>query len=34
MAALAGGYGHLNYYRWNWVPQVDRGVPVEVEKIA
>jgi nitrate reductase alpha subunit len=32
---LAGGYGHLNYYRWNWVPQqVDRGVPVEVEKIA
>jgi hypothetical protein len=32
---LAGGYGHLNYYRWNWVPQqVDRAVPVEVEKIA
>jgi DMSO reductase family type II enzyme molybdopterin subunit len=32
---LAGGYGHLNYYRWNWVPQqVDRGVPVEVEKMA
>jgi DMSO reductase family type II enzyme molybdopterin subunit len=32
---LAGGYGHLNYYRWNWVPQqVDRAVPVEVEKLA
>jgi DMSO reductase family type II enzyme molybdopterin subunit len=32
---LAGGYGHLNYYRWNWVPQqVDRAVPVEVEKVA
>ncbi|MBI5290172.1 MAG: molybdopterin-dependent oxidoreductase [Chloroflexi bacterium] len=30
---LAGGYGHLRYYRWNWVPQqVDRGVSVEVEK--
>jgi len=32
---LAGGYGHLNYYRWNWVPQqVDRAVPVEVEKMT
>jgi len=32
---LAGGYGHLRYYRWNWVPQqVDRAVPVEVEKVA
>ena len=30
---LAGGYGHLRYYRWNWVPQqVDRAVSVEVEK--
>ncbi|HEU4758897.1 MAG TPA: molybdopterin-dependent oxidoreductase, partial [Dehalococcoidia bacterium] len=30
---LAGGYGHLNYYRWNWVQQqVDRAVSVEVEK--
>ncbi|MFQ5473075.1 MAG: molybdopterin dinucleotide binding domain-containing protein, partial [Dehalococcoidia bacterium] len=30
---LAGGYGHLNYWRWNWVQQqVDRVVPVEVEK--
>jgi len=32
---LAGGYGHLNYYRWNWVPQqVDRAVSVEVERVA
>lgn len=32
---LAGGYGHLNYWRWNWVQQqVDRAVPVEVEKMA
>ena len=32
---LAGGYGHLRYYRWNWVPQqVDRAVSVEVEKVA
>ncbi len=32
---LAGGYGHLRYYRWNWVPQqVDRAVSVEVEKTA
>jgi anaerobic selenocysteine-containing dehydrogenase len=30
---LAGGYGHLNYWRWNWVQaQVDRVIPVEVEK--
>ncbi len=30
---LAGGYGHLNYWRWNWVQQqVDRAIPVEVEK--
>ena len=32
---LAGGYGHLNYWRWNWVQQqVDRAVPVEVEKMT
>jgi len=32
---LAGGYGHLNYWRWNWVQaQVDRVVPVEVEKVV
>jgi DMSO reductase family type II enzyme molybdopterin subunit len=32
---LAGGYGHLNYWRWNWVQQqVDRAVPVEIEKMA
>ncbi len=32
---FAGGYGHLNYWRWNWVQQqVDRAVPVEVEKMA
>jgi DMSO reductase family type II enzyme molybdopterin subunit len=31
---LAGGYGHLNYYRWNWVQQqVDRAISVEVEKV-
>jgi len=31
---LAGGYGHLKYYRWNWLPQqVDRAVTVEVEKV-
>ncbi|MBI5118772.1 molybdopterin-dependent oxidoreductase [Candidatus Poribacteria bacterium] len=30
---LAAGYGHLNYYRWNWCTQpVDRAVSVEVEK--
>lgn len=30
---LAGGYGHLRYWRWNWVPQqVDRAVMVNVEK--
>ncbi|HEY5625980.1 MAG TPA: molybdopterin-dependent oxidoreductase, partial [Dehalococcoidia bacterium] len=32
---LAGGYGHLNYWRWNWVQQqVDRAIPVEVEKMT
>jgi nitrate reductase alpha subunit len=32
---LAGGYGHLNYWRWNWVQaQVDRVIPVEVEKVV
>jgi len=32
---FAGGYGHLNYWRWNWVQQqVDRAIPVEVEKMA
>jgi DMSO reductase family type II enzyme molybdopterin subunit len=30
---LAAGYGHLNYYRWNWATQpIDRAVSVEVEK--
>lgn len=30
---LAGGYGHLNYWRWNNVQQqVDRVIPVQVEK--
>ncbi|MBI4831075.1 MAG: molybdopterin-dependent oxidoreductase, partial [Candidatus Lindowbacteria bacterium] len=30
---LAGGYGHLSFYRWNWCTQpVDRAVSVEVEK--
>jgi anaerobic selenocysteine-containing dehydrogenase len=30
---LAGGYGHLNYYRWNWCIQpIDRAVAVEVKK--
>jgi len=30
---LAGGYGHLNYYRWNWCLQpIDRAVCVEVQK--
>ncbi len=30
---LAAGYGHLNYYRWNWCIQpIDRAVSVEVEK--
>ncbi len=30
---LAAGYGHLNYYRWNWCIQpIDRAVAVEVEK--
>jgi anaerobic selenocysteine-containing dehydrogenase len=32
---LAGGYGHLKYYRWNWLPQqVDRAVSVDVEKLS
>jgi len=31
---LAGGYGHLDYWRWNWVQQqIDRAVRVEVERI-
>ncbi|GAB4353719.1 MAG: hypothetical protein Kow0099_37950 [Candidatus Abyssubacteria bacterium] len=31
---LAGGYGHLSYYRWNWCIQpIDRAVSVEVEKV-
>ena len=30
---LAGGYGHLSYYRWNWCVQpIDRAVAVEVER--
>jgi len=30
---LAAGYGHLNYYRWNWCTQpIDRAVCVEVVK--
>ncbi|GAB4335138.1 MAG: hypothetical protein Kow0099_07530 [Candidatus Abyssubacteria bacterium] len=30
---LAAGYGHLNYYRWNWCTQpIDRSVSVEVQK--
>ncbi len=30
---LAAGYGHLNYYRWNWCTQpIDRAVSVEVKK--
>jgi DMSO reductase family type II enzyme molybdopterin subunit len=30
---MAGGYGHLNYWRWNWIPQqFDRATPVEAEK--
>ena len=32
---FAAGYGHLNYWRWNWVQQqVDRAIPVQVEKMA
>lgn len=32
---LAGGYGHLNYYMWNWQPQqVDRHVNVDIEPAA
>ena len=31
---LSGGYGHLNYYRWNWCLQpIDRAVAVEVKKV-
>ncbi len=31
---LAAGYGHLNYYRWNWCLQpIDRAVAVEVQKV-
>ena len=30
---LAAGYGHLNYYRWNWCLQpIDRAIAVEVKK--
>jgi DMSO reductase family type II enzyme molybdopterin subunit len=30
---LAGGYGHLDYYRWNWCIQpIDRAIAVEVSK--
>ena len=32
---LAGGYGHLKYWRNNWQPQqADRAIAVEVEKAA
>jgi anaerobic selenocysteine-containing dehydrogenase len=31
---LVGGYGHLDYYRWNWCTQpIDRAISVEVEKV-
>jgi anaerobic selenocysteine-containing dehydrogenase len=31
---LAGGYGHLSFWRNNWQPQqVDRAVAVEIEKV-
>lgn len=30
---IAAGYGHLNYWRWNWCVQpIDRAISVEVEK--
>ncbi len=30
---LAGGYGHLKFWRWNWCLQpVDRAIAVEVVK--
>lgn len=30
---LAAGYGHLNYWRWNWCAQAtDRAISVQVEK--
>ncbi|MCH7578626.1 MAG: molybdopterin-dependent oxidoreductase [Chloroflexi bacterium] len=32
---LAGGYGHLKYWRNNWQPQqADRAIAIEVEKMA
>jgi hypothetical protein len=32
-AGLAGGYGHLSFYRWNWwVQPIDRAISVEGEK--
>ena len=31
---MAAGYGHLNYWRFNWFPQqIDRATPVEMEKV-
>jgi DMSO reductase family type II enzyme molybdopterin subunit len=31
---LVGGYGHLDYYRWNWATQpIDRAVSVQVKKV-
>ncbi len=31
---LAAGYGHLNYYRWNWcLNPIDRAVAVDVVKV-
>jgi anaerobic selenocysteine-containing dehydrogenase len=31
---LAGGYGHLRFWRNNWQPQqADRAIAVEVEKV-
>jgi anaerobic selenocysteine-containing dehydrogenase len=31
---LAAGYGHLNFWRWNWCLQpVDRAISVDVKKI-
>ncbi|MBI5118691.1 molybdopterin-dependent oxidoreductase [Candidatus Poribacteria bacterium] len=30
---LAAGYGHLDYYRWNWCTQpIDRAISVDVQK--
>lgn len=32
---MAGGYGHLRFWRNNWQPQqIDRAIAVEVEKLA